>query len=156
MVKMAPVCIAVMMSFGNAPPLGRDVPPASLHPEQVEDLVDRLATILAQRGSGAFPLLGRWHAAGDGDDPDLFVVDMAGRMLFGAPQEVVEAGGEQFLQDCLDVAGRYGSGWIDGSAPGGESWSYIRETRIDDREAFVGARVRVRRDGSLSTASAAR
>ena len=156
MVKMVPVCIAVMVSFGNAPPLGRDDPPADLHPEQVEELLDRLADILAQRGSGAFALLGKWHAAGDGADPDLFVVDMGGRVLFGVPRDVAEACGERFLEECRDVAGRYGSGWIDGSAPAGGGWSYVRETRVDDREALIGARVRVNRDGTVSTASVSR
>jgi hypothetical protein len=154
--KMVPVCLAVMVSVGNSPPLGQDGPVAALHPAQVEGLVDRIAQILGQRGRGAFALLGRWHAAGDGEDPDLFVIDMKGRVLFGAPRTVADACGERFVEACLHVAERFGSGWVDGSDPGGASWSYVRETWVDEVEAFVGARVHVNRDGTLSSASPAR
>jgi len=155
MVKMVPVCLAVMAAVGNVPPTGHDIATAPLHPAAVEDLVDRIAEVLMQRGRGAFALLDKWHAAGRGEDPDLFVIDMRGRVLFGAPRTIVDACGDRFVEACLHIAEWFGSGWVDGSVPEGASWSYVRETRIDDVTAFVGARIYVSRDGVLSTASSA-
>lgn len=149
MAKLIPVCLAVMASVGSAPPIGPDRPTTSLHPTQVEELVDQIAEILLRRGTGAFALIGRWHAAGDGSDPDLFVLDMRGKVLFGAPRVVADACGERFVEACVLVADRYGCGWVDGSSPGGTSWSYIREVRVDGVKALVGARVHVSPDGTL-------
>jgi hypothetical protein len=156
MVKLVPVCLAVMASVGGTPPVGPDVPGGVLHPAQVEELVDQITEILLKRGTGAFALLGRWHAAGDGSDPDLFVIDMRGKLLFGAPRTVADACGDRFVAACVMVAERFGCGWVDGSSPGGASWSYVREARVDGIEALVGARVHVNGDGTLSTSFPAR
>lgn len=151
MAKLVPVCLAVMASVGGSPPIGADLPASFLHPAQVEEFVDQIAEIILQRGTDAFALLGRWHAAGDGSDPDLFVIDMRGKVLFGAPRTVADACGDRFVEACVLVADRYGCGWVDGSTPGGTSWSYIREARVDGAKALVGARIHVRADGTLTT-----
>lgn len=143
MIKLVPVYLAVTASVGGAPPIGPDLPTTGLHPAQVEELVDQIAETLLLRGTGAFALIGKWHAAGDGNDPDLFVIDMRGRVIFGAPRTIVEG--------CMLVADRYGCGWVDGSSPGGTSWRYIREARVDGVKALVGARVHVGPDSTLST-----
>ncbi len=156
MVKLVPVCLAVMASVGGTPPIGYDPTATAIHPAQVEEFVDRIAEILIRRGTGAFALLGKWHAAGDGSDPDLFVMDLRGKVLFGAPRTVADACGERFIEACVLVADRFGCGWVDGSSPGGTSWSNVREARVDGVEALVGARVHVNGDGSLSTSLPAR
>ena len=151
MVKVAPVGLAVMASVSAAPSIGSDLPAAGLHPAQVEEMVDQIAEILMRRGTGAFALIGRWHAADDGNDPDLFNIDLRGRVLIGAPRTVVDACGERLIEACVLVADQFGCGWVEGSSPGGMNWRFIREARVDGVEALVGARVHVRQDGTLST-----
>jgi cytochrome c len=150
--------LAVLLTGAALPASGARRPPPLHQAAEIENLVNRAAQLLEERGREAFAEFRRKRSIWRYGDVYLFVVDMQGIVLFNAAHPNREgrdllsehdADGKQFHRTFIDVVGRFGSGWVDYMFPKpGQSlptvkWSYVCETHVDGAVALVGSGVYV-------------
>jgi cytochrome c len=143
-----------------APPVvfGQRHPPPVHQAVEIETLVNRAADVLEQQGTDAFAAFRKKGGGWRYGDVYLFVTDLQGVVLFNAARpnregrdllDERDADGKRFHRDFVDVVTRFGSGWVDymfpkpGQAVATVKWSYVCATRVDGREALIGAGVYV-------------
>lgn len=135
---------------------GKKHPPPAHQAAEIENLVNRAADVLEQRGGAAFSDFRKQGSGWRYGDVYLFVVDMQGVVLFNAARpnregrdllDERDADGKRFHRDFVDVVRQFGSGWVDYMFPRPDQpvpavkWSYVCATRVDGVDALVGAGV---------------
>jgi len=132
----------------------QDAPPPSEQAKQIEDLVNRAAVLVDQRGRAAFDQFRKpdsewWHGK-----TYLFAYDEHLNVLLNPafpkregtnPHGEKDANGKMFHDEFLKVVQTKGSGWVDymfpksGETQPSHKWSYVKGFKHEDLTGVIGA-----------------
>jgi cytochrome c len=154
MIKSLLICTALAGLVVTSSARAQDAPPSSEQARQIEDMVNRAAALVDQRGRAAFDEFRKrdsewWHG-----NTYLFAYDDHLNVLLNPafpkregsnPHGEKDANGKMFHDEFLKVVQTRGSGWVDymfpkpGQTQPSHKWSYVKGFKADGVTGLIGA-----------------
>jgi len=154
MIKSLLICTALASLMMASSARAQDAPPPSEQAKQIEDLVNRAAALVDQRGRAAFGEFRNrdsnwWHG-----NTYLFAYDDHLNVLLNPafpkregtnPHGEKDANGKMFHDEFLKVVQTKGAGWVDymfpkpGQTQPSQKWSYVKGFKNDSMTGLIGA-----------------
>ena len=132
----------------------QDAPPPSDQAKRIEDLVNRAAALVDQRGRAAFDEFRKRDSQWWSGNTYLFAYDDHLNVLLNPafprregtnPQGEKDAHGKMFHDELLKTAQTKGAGWVDywfpkpGETQPSHKWSYVKGFNADVMTGLIGA-----------------
>jgi len=154
MIKSLLICttLASLVMAGSV--CSQGAPPASDQARQIEDLVNRAAALVDQRGQAAFDEFRKRDSEWWQGNTYLFAYDDHLNVLLNPafpkregtnPHGEKDANGKMFHDEFLKVVQVKGAGWVDymfpkpGRTQPSQKWSYVKGFKREDLTGIIGA-----------------
>jgi signal transduction histidine kinase len=154
MIKSLLICTALASLMMASSASAQDAPPPSEQAKQIEDLVNRAAALVDQRGRAAFDEFRKrdsdwWHG-----NTYLFAYDDHLNVLLNPafperegtnPHGEKDANGKMFHDEFLKVVQTKGAGWVGymfpkpGQTQPSPKWSYVKGFKNEGMRGLIGA-----------------
>lgn len=154
MIKPLLVCTALAgLAMANSA-RAQEGPPPSAEAKRIEDLVNRAAALVDQRGRAAFVEFRKRDSEWWYGTTYLFAYDDHLNVLLnpafpkregGNPHGEKDANGKMFHDEFLKVVQAKGAGWVDymfpkpGQTQASHKWSYVKGFKADGMAGLIGA-----------------
>jgi signal transduction histidine kinase len=154
MIKSLAVCIILAGLMMASAVQAQEAPPPSDKAKQIEDLVNRAAALVDQRGRAAFDEFRKRDSQWWFGQTYLFAYDDHLNVLLNPafpkregtnPTGEKDANGKMFHDEFLKKVQASGAGWVDymfpkpGQTQPSHKWSYVKGFRVDGMTGLIGA-----------------
>jgi hypothetical protein len=154
MIKSLLVCVALASFMIGGSAHSQQVPPQSDQAKRIEDLVNRAAALVDQRGKGAFVDFRKRDSEWWSGDTYLFAYDDHLNVLLNPafpkregtnPHGEKDVNGKMFHDEFLKKVQTSGAGWVDymfpkpGQTQPSHKWSYVKAFKADGMTGLIGA-----------------
>jgi cytochrome c len=154
MLKSLLVCTALVCLVMGSPTHAQEGPPPSDQSKRIEDLVNRAAALVGQRGQAAFAEFRKRDSEWWYGNTYLFAYDDHLNVLLNPafpkregtnPHGEKDANGKMFHDEFLKTVQAKGGGWVDymfpkpGQTAPSPKWSYVKAVTIDGMAGLIGA-----------------
>jgi cytochrome c len=154
MIKSLLVCIALAGLIMGSSAHSQEAPPPSDQAKRIEDLVNRAAALIEQRGQVAFAEFRKRDSDWWSGNTYLFAYDDHLNVLLNPafpkregtnPQGEKDANGKMFHDEFLKTVQTNGAGWVDymfpkpGQTQPSHKWSYVKGFKVDGMSGLIGA-----------------
>ena len=154
MIKSLTVCAVLAGLMMASPARSQEAPPPSDQARRIEDLVNRAAALVDQRGRAAFDEFRKRDSQWWFGNTYLFAYDDRLNVLLNPafprregtnPGGEKDANGKMFHDAFLAKVRASGSGWVDymfpkpGQTQPSHKWSYVKAFKADGMTGLIGA-----------------
>jgi cytochrome c len=154
MLKSLVLCTALAGFVMASTAHSQDAPPPSDQVKQIEDLVNRAAALVEQRGRTAFPEFRKRDSEWWFGNTYLFAYDDHLNVLLNPafpkregtnPHGEKDANGKMFHDEFLKTVQTKGAGWVDymfpkpGQTQPSHKWSYVKRFNTEGLTGLIGA-----------------
>jgi cytochrome c len=154
MIKSLLVFIALASFMMGSSAHSQEAPPLSDQAKRIEDLVNRAAALVEQRGQTAFAEFRKRDSEWWSGNTYLFAYDDHLNVLLNPafpkregtnPHGEKDANGKMFHDEFLKTVQTKGAGWVDymfpkpGQTQPSHKWSYVKGFKADGMSGLIGA-----------------
>lgn len=154
MIKSLVVCAALAGVMIASTAYSQEAPPPSDQAKRIEDLVNRAAALVDQRGRAAFDEFRKPDSQWWSGNTYLFAYDDHLNVLLNPafpkregtnPHGEKDANGKMFHDEFLKKVQTSGAGWVDymfpkpGQTQPSHKWSYVKGFKVDGMAGLIGA-----------------
>ena len=154
MIKSLLVSIALASFMMGSSAHSQEAPPPSDQAKRIEDLVNRAAALVEQRGQTAFAEFRKRDSEWWSGNTYLFAYDDHLNVLLNPafpkregtnPHGEKDANGKMFHDEFLKTVQTKGAGWVDymfpkpGQTQPSHKWSYVKGFKADGMSGLIGA-----------------
>lgn len=154
MIKPLLIWTATIAFLTAGPAAAQHAPPPSDQAKRVQDLVERAAALVEQRGKDAFAEFRKRDSVWWFGNTYIFAYDHDLNVLLNPafpkregtnPRGEKDANGKAFHDEFLKLVQAKGAGWVDymfpkpGQAQPSQKWSYVKRVNLDRDFGVIGA-----------------
>ncbi|KWV47650.1 sodium:calcium antiporter [Bradyrhizobium macuxiense] len=154
MIKSLTVCAVLAALMISSTAHSQDAPPPSDQARRIEDLVNRAAALIHQRGRAAFDEFRKRDSEWWFGNTYLFAYDDHLNVVLNPafpkregtnPHGEKDANGKMFHDEFLKKVQTSGAGWVDymfpkpGQTQPSHKWSYVKSFKADGMSGLIGA-----------------